>query len=238
MKKVGGLGTLVEPDGIPGNGIYTSTAAGIGAIPFSQPWGVGGSGGVRPRAVVVHGRVHKLDAGGGNITLRCQGNFTGKQVAAGTGASNTLHAKATSTTADSDSVAVATAAPEAQRTITGATNATPIVITASGHGYSNGDLVEIASVGGNTAANGTWRVNVLTANTFELVGSVGSGGYTSGGTANRHLFFTAIFSFGSSASNLGGLLPIPYPYLNLRISNSGAAYSAGNVYIDCVELYG
>lgn len=66
--------------------------------------------------------------------------------------------------------------------ISGATNATPIVITANGHGLSNGDLVAIASVGGNTAANGIWSIDNIAANTFELAGSTGSGAYTSGGS--------------------------------------------------------
>lgn len=66
--------------------------------------------------------------------------------------------------------------------ITGATNATPIVITSNGHGLSNNDIVAVASVGGNTAANGIWSVANVAANTFELEGSTGSGAYTSGGT--------------------------------------------------------
>jgi hypothetical protein len=71
---------------------------------------------------------------------------------------------------------------QATGSITGATNATPIVITSNGHGLSNNDMVAIANVGGNTAANGIWSVDNVTANTFELEGSTGSGAYTSGGT--------------------------------------------------------
>jgi hypothetical protein len=62
--------------------------------------------------------------------------------------------------------------------ITGATNATPIVITANSHGLQNGDVVYISEVGGNTAANGTWVVANVAANTYELTGSVGNGAYT------------------------------------------------------------
>lgn len=62
--------------------------------------------------------------------------------------------------------------------ITNATNATPIVITAAGHGLVDGQQVVIASVGGNIAANGTWVADVLSSSTFGLVGSAGSGGYT------------------------------------------------------------
>lgn len=66
--------------------------------------------------------------------------------------------------------------------ITGATNAAPIVITSTAHGLTTGTVVTIASVGGNTAANGTWPITVLTANTFSLNNSTGNASYTSGGT--------------------------------------------------------
>lgn len=67
-------------------------------------------------------------------------------------------------------------------TITGATNASPIVITVTNHGYQTGDQAAIIGVLGNTAANGNWTITVLTANTFSLNGSTGNGAYTSGGT--------------------------------------------------------
>jgi len=68
--------------------------------------------------------------------------------------------------------------------ITGATNATPIVITSTNHKLSTGNRVTITGVQGNTAANGTFNVTVLTANTFSLDSSVGNGSYTSGGSWN------------------------------------------------------
>jgi Ubiquitin-activating enzyme E1 FCCH domain len=67
-------------------------------------------------------------------------------------------------------------------TITAASNATPIVATSAAHGLSTGTRVTIASVTGNTAANGTWTITVLDANTFSLNGSTGNGAYVSGGT--------------------------------------------------------
>lgn len=69
------------------------------------------------------------------------------------------------------------------KAITGATNATPIVVTCTAHGFANGDIVHIQSVGGNTAANNVWVVANQATNTFELTGSVGNGTYTSGGVA-------------------------------------------------------
>src|ERR1039457_6585763 len=55
--------------------------------------------------------------------------------------------------------------------ITGATNATPIVVTAANHGFLDGERVTITGVTGNTAANGTWTVRGTTTNTFLLLGS-------------------------------------------------------------------
>ena len=69
------------------------------------------------------------------------------------------------------------------QSITGATNASPIQITVANHGLGTGETVVVASVGGNTAANGTWVITVTGANTFTLNGSNGTGAYTSGGTA-------------------------------------------------------
>jgi len=69
--------------------------------------------------------------------------------------------------------------------VSGATNASPIVITQTAHGYANGDAVFISGVGGNTAANGAWVIANTTTNTYELIGSTGNGSYTSGGSVTR-----------------------------------------------------
>ena len=73
-----------------------------------------------------------------------------------------------------------------RKTITGATQADPVVITAASHGMSNGDRVTIESVGGMTEVNGnTYVVAGVTTNTFQLSGVDGSAftAYTSGGVA-------------------------------------------------------
>jgi len=67
--------------------------------------------------------------------------------------------------------------------INNATNATPIVITATAHNYLTGDKVYISEVEGNTAANGLWTITRVTDNTFSLNTSSGNGAYTTGGTA-------------------------------------------------------
>ena len=105
------------------------------------------------------------------------------------------------------------------KTITGATNATPISITATAHGYNTGDSVTIVGVGGNTAANGTWTITVTGANTFTLNTSVGSGAYTSGGLVQRNFypmlaFESCQFNFSTGSGNAGFYSEMPaYIYL-------------------------
>lgn len=66
-------------------------------------------------------------------------------------------------------------------TITGSTNATPIVITlGANHGKKDGDRIAVAGITGNTAANGEWTLKFTGTNTAQLLGSVGNG--THGGT--------------------------------------------------------
>jgi hypothetical protein len=76
-------------------------------------------------------------------------------------------------------------------TITGATQATPCVITAVGHSFNNADRVKISGVAGMTELNGhIYTVTNKAADTFELeddngadINSGGYGAYTAGGTA-------------------------------------------------------
>jgi hypothetical protein len=55
-----------------------------------------------------------------------------------------------------------------------------IRVTATSHGRATGQRIHIQDVEGVTAANGTWRITVVDANTFDLDGSVFSGSHTSG----------------------------------------------------------
>lgn len=82
---------------------------------------------------------------------------------------------------------------ETATTISAATNANPLVITDTAHGYSNGDWVFISGMIGMTQLNGlTWIVTNKTTNTYQLtdlfgntVNSTSFGTYISGGTAAR-----------------------------------------------------
>jgi len=73
--------------------------------------------------------------------------------------------------------------PLGQTDVTGATNASPIVITtAEPHGYQSGMQVSISGVARNTAANGTFTITVIDSTSFSLNGSTGNGAWTSGGS--------------------------------------------------------
>lgn len=75
------------------------------------------------------------------------------------------------------------------KAVTGATNASPIVLTITAHGWTNGDIICVGKVGGNLAANGVFKVANQAANSVELttlqdgLNTTGSAAYTSGGYA-------------------------------------------------------
>jgi hypothetical protein len=74
----------------------------------------------------------------------------------------------------------ASAAKAGTATITAATNASPISITATAHGMSDYDCCQISGCTINTAANGFWCVRVIDPNTVTLIGSTGNGVGTNG----------------------------------------------------------
>ena len=82
---------------------------------------------------------------------------------------------------------------EGDKTITGITQANPAVVTATSHGYSNGDEVLISGVSGMTEVNGKrFLVADKTTNTFELqdkdgvdINSTSFTAYASGGVSNK-----------------------------------------------------
>ena len=77
---------------------------------------------------------------------------------------------------------------ESGKTISGATKANPVVITATSHGFSNGDHVIISGVVGMTELNGTTGIVASkTTNTFELTDvdgtNINSSAFTTYGSA-------------------------------------------------------
>ena len=72
------------------------------------------------------------------------------------------------------------------KAITGATNATPVVVTTATHGFSNGDRIAIADCD-VPALNGIWTIANVTGTTFELVGTTAPGAAATTGTCGREL---------------------------------------------------
>jgi hypothetical protein len=83
--------------------------------------------------------------------------------------------------------------------ITGATNATPIVITTSGGDINANDIASVVEVLGNTAANGVFVCNPASASSITLLGSAGNGSYTSGGLITKRNVLTSQSTFGSTS---------------------------------------
>lgn len=100
-------------------------------------------------------------------------------------------AAAINITSDTVKATLLTMATQAGKiyTVTSASNASPIVLGISATtGLTAGDIVVVGGVGGNLAANGTWQIGTVVANTSislltKLDGnnSTGSAAYTSGG---------------------------------------------------------
>jgi len=82
---------------------------------------------------------------------------------------------------------------ESNKTISAITKANPAVVTSNGHGFSNGDFVNIYGVVGMTEINNTtFKVSNKSTNTFELqnvdgtnINSTNFTTYSSGGIINR-----------------------------------------------------
>lgn len=81
--------------------------------------------------------------------------------------------------------------------ITSSTNATPIVVTATSHGFTNGDLVFIDGHATNTSANGFWKIANVATNTFELTNPVSGANATGNGVGGATGY---AINYGPSAS--------------------------------------
>lgn len=79
--------------------------------------------------------------------------------------------------------------------VSNATNTAPIQITTdSPNSFTNGQLVTISGVNGNTAANGVFTITVINGSNFTLNGTIGNGTYTNGGLAGTPLSTSSLGS--------------------------------------------
>lgn len=113
-------------------------------------------------------------------------------------------------------------------TITDTTQADPIVVTAAGHGYSNGDEVFISSIVGMTEVNGRYFVVANQGvNDFELndrdgndIDGTGYTAYVSGGTSEKPYEITSTYDedylFGLQVAQDADTMWIIHPYYKPR----------------------
>lgn len=94
------------------------------------------------------------------------------------------------------------------KAITGAvSDGGEIQITATAHGFANGDRINVYNVGGTTEANGVWTIEAVATNTFRLDGSTFTNTYTSGGTAtNRGLWYGLSINLNPTIDRTGSTL--------------------------------
>lgn len=134
-------------------------------------------------------------------SINAPSSFGGTKGAAGSG---TYRYKVTSVKAETYEESLAAAGTT--KTITGATQANPCVISSTAHGFSDGDEIEISGVVGMVELNGgTYVVANKTADSFELSGidSTGFTAYASGGNAiRRWIAITAAAAPTSSAPHV------------------------------------
>jgi hypothetical protein len=118
--------------------------------------------------------------------------------------------------------------------VTGATNATPIVITTStAHNLATGTRVAITGVLGNTAANGNWTITSTGANTLSLDTSVGNGAYTSGGTVAAFswtAFTDALVGQGLSSGIVGGFATGTAGTTTATANSTNGLFAGLNIY--------
>ena len=114
--------------------------------------------------------------------------------------------------------------------ISGATQADPVVVTATAHGYSSGE-VHLSSIVGMTELNGRrFIIGGVTANTFELVDEDGTGhtAYASGGNADQTFGITTTGNAALSDTN----------YNQITLTAPAGDLDVYNVYKEDNGLYG
>lgn len=105
---------------------------------------------------------------------------------------------------------------QAAPVISGATNTSPIVITATAHGRTTGDNVFVRGVMGNTAANGINVCTVLTPNTLSIP-VAGNGTYISGGTICKNADDKVGMSIVATNDAAGGVM---FPMSRMSMNNN------------------
>ena len=139
-----------------------------------------------------------------------------------------------------------------EATVTDCTNADPILVTAAGHGFDDGDQVTITGVTGNTACNVTEQtISNVTTDTFVLF-SGGNGAFLSNGLAFTVNCTALIFppAFGPGTAELYDPVALDFspaaePHADLDhtrqtatlLSDGGVLVAGGVGFLSSAEIY-
>lgn len=194
--------------------LSSSTAWATVAISFKEP------------QVFYIDPVNGADANNGQSFATALKNISGATSAKGVQAGDTVRIEEapiydTGVNATWTSVTSRGVSPFGTFTITGATNATPIVCTFANHGYSTGDVIQISGAGGNTATNGIWKITVTSSSQFSLDDSSGNGTWTSGG-AVASIFCRTIKTASALVKPIASFAPLRTASLGTRAAWVGA----------------
>jgi hypothetical protein len=195
-------------------GLSSSTAWSSIAISFKEP------------QVFYVDPVNGADANNGQSFATALKNISGATSAKGVQAGDTVRIEEaplynTGVNATWTSVTSRGVSPFGTFTITGATNAAPIVCTFTNHGYSTGDVIQISGAAGNTATNGIWKITVTSSSQFSLDDSSGNGTWTSGGAVSP-IFCRTIKTASALVQPIASFAPLKTVSLGTRVAWVGA----------------
>ena len=166
--------------------------------------------------------VNGADANNGQSFATALKNISGATSAKGVQAGDTVRIEEaplydTGVNATWTSVTSRGVSPFGTFTITGATNAAPIVCTFTNHGYSTGDVIQISGAAGNTATNGIWKITVTSSSQFSLDDSSGNGTWTSGGAVSP-IFYRTIKTASALVQPIASFAPLRTASLGTRVA--------------------
>lgn len=195
--------------------LSSSTAWSAVAISFKEP------------QVFYIDPVNGADANAGTSFATALKNISGATSAKGVQAGDTVRIEEaplydTGVNATWTSVQQRGISPFGTQAITGATNATPIVVSTSlAHGYSTGDVIQLSGATGNTATNGVFKVTVTSSTQFSLDDSSGNGTYGSSGVISP-IFCRTIKTASALVQPIASFAPLRTASLGTRTAWVGA----------------
>ena len=203
-----------------------ASTARIGGLSSSTSWSSVAISFKEPQVFYID-PVNGADANNGQTFATALKNISGATSAKGIQAGDTVRIEEaplynTGVNATWTSVQQRGISPFNTQSITGATNATPIVVSTSlAHGYSTGDVIQLSGATGNSAANGIWKVTVTSSTQFSLDNSSGNGTYGSSGVISP-MFCRTIKTASALVQPIASFAPLRTASLGTRASWVGS----------------